>query len=42
MFGDKKDGCRVSARKKPVEVLGRSVAAALQEKVKAVGFFIGV
>lgn len=38
MFDDKKDGCRVSARKKPVEVLGRSVAAALQEKVKAAGF----
>ena len=38
MFGDKKDGCRVSARKKPVEVLGRGVAAALQEKVKTAGF----
>lgn len=38
MFGDEKDGCRVSTRKKPVEVLGRSVAAALQEKVKAAGF----
>lgn len=38
MFDDKKNGCRVSARKKPVEVLGRSVAVALQEKVKAAGF----
>lgn len=38
MFDDKKDDCRVSVRKKPVEVLGRSVAAALQEKVKAAGF----
>ena len=38
MFDDKKDDCRVSARKKPVEVLGRNVAAALREKVKAAGF----
>lgn len=35
MFDDKKNGCRVSARKKPVEVLGRSVAAVLQEKTKS-------
>lgn len=37
MFGDKKDGCRVSARKKPVEVLGRSVAAVLQEQTSFLG-----
>ncbi|WP_270626235.1 hypothetical protein [Varibaculum timonense] len=28
----------MSARKKPVEVLGRSVAAVLREKVKVAGF----